>query len=115
THAELRILTCTDLILALHVAQRIVWQLAEMFGEDGVDVVLLPTLPLPVPELGHLDATDPASMWTRSSAYSSCVSLFNVSGQPAISLPAGSDTAGLPVGVQFAADYGREDLLLRLS
>ncbi|HIW69271.1 MAG TPA: amidase [Candidatus Dietzia intestinipullorum] len=110
-----RTVTGTDLNLALQGAQRIGWQLAEMFGEDGVDVVLLPTLPLPVPELGHLDATDPASMWTRSSAYSSCVSLFNVSGQPAISLPAGSDTAGLPVGVQFAADYGREDLLLRLS
>src|SRR5699024_8646230 len=110
-----RTVTGTDLNLALQGAQRIGWQLAEMFGEDGVDVVLLPTLPLPVPELGHLDATDPASMWTRSSAYSSCVSLFNVSGQPAISLPAGSDTAGLPVGGQFAADYRREDLRLRLS
>lgn len=110
-----RDLTAADLNLALQGAQRIGWQLAEMFGKGGVDVVVLPTLPLPVPELGHLDMTDPSSMWTRSSAYATCASLFNVSGQPAISIPAGTDAAGLPVGVQFAANYAREDLLLRLS
>lgn len=118
-----RDLTAADLNLALQGTQRTGWQLARLFADDGdlggdgrgVDALLLPTLPLPVPELGHLDVTDPASMWTRSSAYSTCTSLFNVSGQPAVSLPAGTDDDGLPLGVQFAADYGREDLLLRLS
>ena len=44
-----------------------------------------------------------------------CASAFNISGQPAISLPAATDSRGLPVGVQLVADYAREDLLFRLS
>lgn len=41
--------------------------------------------------------------------------LFNQTGQPAISLPLHQSKAGLPIGVQFAAPMGREDLLLRLA
>jgi amidase len=41
--------------------------------------------------------------------------LFNLTGQPAISLPLGMSASGLPIGVQFVACFGREDLLLRLA
>ena len=128
-----------DVSRALQTAQRTGWRVAELFradgaaggpvrgglalsradegraDQDGVDVLLLPTLPSATPELGFLDVTDPETMWTRSSAFSVCTSMFNLSGQPAISLPAGADSRGLPVGVQLVADYAREDLLLRLS
>ena len=40
---------------------------------------------------------------------------FNVSGQPAISLPLSWNADGLPIGVQLVADYGREDVLLRVA
>ena len=40
---------------------------------------------------------------------------FNITGQPAISLPVRLSNSGLPIGVQLVAAYGREDLLLRVA
>jgi len=40
---------------------------------------------------------------------------FNLTGQPAMSLPLHWNQQGLPIGVQLAAAYGREDLLIRLG
>jgi amidase len=40
---------------------------------------------------------------------------FNVTGQPAISLPLHWNTAGLPIGVQLVAAPFREDLLIRVA
>ena len=40
---------------------------------------------------------------------------WNVTGQPAISLPLHWSEHGLPVGVQLVAAYGREDVLLRVA
>jgi amidase len=40
---------------------------------------------------------------------------FNMTGQPAISLPLHWTPGGLPVGVQLVAPYGREDLLIRVA
>jgi amidase len=40
---------------------------------------------------------------------------FNVTGQPAISLPLHQTDDGLPVGVQLVAGMGREDLLLQVA
>jgi amidase len=40
---------------------------------------------------------------------------FDVTGQPAISLPLHWNGEGLPIGIQLAAAYGREDLLIRVA
>jgi amidase len=40
---------------------------------------------------------------------------LSITGQPAISLPLHWNAQGLPIGVQLVADYGREDLLIRLA
>jgi amidase len=40
---------------------------------------------------------------------------FNVTGQPAISLPLHTNDAGLPIGIQLVAPYGREDMLISVA
>jgi amidase len=83
----------------------------------GFDLLLTPTLPEPPPRLGYFkpDAVDPTSTGLRASAFASFTSPFNMTGQPAITLPLHWSADGLPVGVQLVAAYGREDLLLRVA
>lgn len=89
------------------------WQLGAMFRT--YDLLLTPTLPLPVPELGVLDTSDPAVMWQRGGDYSSFTAVANATGMPAMSVPAGLDTAGLPLGAHFIGDLGAEGTLLALA
>jgi amidase len=41
--------------------------------------------------------------------------LFNVTGQPAMSVPLHWNDAGLPIGMQFAGRFGDEATLFRLA
>ena len=47
--------------------------------------------------------------------YGPFTAVFNISGQPAISLPLGHSRDGLPIGVQIVAPIGREDLLIQIA
>jgi Asp-tRNA(Asn)/Glu-tRNA(Gln) amidotransferase A subunit family amidase len=40
---------------------------------------------------------------------------FNMTGQPAASIPLAMSSAGLPIGLQFVARTGEEGLLFRLA
>jgi amidase len=86
------------------------------FVED-FDLLLTPTLAAPPPRIGQVRSTrdDPFGAYREAPAYSVFTLPFNMSGQPAVSLPAGLDANGLPVGVQLVAACGREDLLLGAS
>ena len=84
---------------------------------QGFDILLTPTLteaPWPLGPLGP-NGGDPMEVMRRWTEYSPYCTPFNVSGQPAISLPLFWNDAGLPIGVQAVAAYGREDVLIRLA
>ncbi len=79
------------------------------------DLLLTPTVAAPPPELGWFTAAGPEEESRRISSFVPYTSQFNMSGQPAVSLPLHWTPDGLPVGVQLVAGYGREDLLVRVA
>ena len=81
------------------------------------DVILSPTTAAPPPLLGviDMDTENLKGYMQATSRYTAFTQLFNVTGQPALSLPLGFSSQGLPVGVQLAAAQGGEAVLLRLA
>jgi amidase len=83
--------------------------------QSGFDLLLTPTLTEPPPALGTFAPApeDPTAAGMRAQQFASFTLPFNMTGQPAISLPLHWTEGGLPVGIQLVAAYGREDLLLQ--
>ena len=82
----------------------------------GYDVALTPTVATETPLVGHLDPTqDYEEIIERLTAWVAFTPLQNATGQPAISLPLATTATGLPQGMMFGADTGREATLLELA
>jgi amidase len=81
----------------------------------GHDLLLTPTLGAPPPELGWFTADGPDGEGKRVVSFIPYTAQFNMTGQPAVTLPLHWTPGGLPVGVQLVAAYGREDLLVRVA
>jgi amidase len=80
------------------------------------DVILSPTLAHPPPELGYIGPEASfEEAFARIANYASFTPAQNVSGAPAITLPMGLSKNGLPIGIQFAAEWGKETILLELA
>ncbi len=83
---------------------------------NDCDILLTPTVATQVPRLGHLGPEVPFDLAIeRLKAFLPFTAVQNISGAPAISLPAGMSKAGLPIGVQLAAALGHERTLLELA
>jgi len=83
----------------------------------GFDLLVTPTIAVPPPKIGWLGGSpdDPGSAMTRLLSVIPYTPAYNLTGQPAMSLPLHWTSDGLPVGVQLVAALGREDLLLRVA
>ena len=80
------------------------------------EVVLTPTLSLTTPELGWLDPSlGYDTVMGRILEWVSFTPLQNATGDPAISLPMGTSTKGLPIGVQLCAAQGYDRRLLEVA
>src|SRR6266702_1351787 len=79
------------------------------------DLLVTPTVGAPPPELGWFTAAGPEQEGARIAGFIPYTAQFNMTGQPAVSLPLHWTSGGLPVGVQLVAAYGREDLLVRVA
>ncbi|WP_168792283.1 amidase [Paraburkholderia aromaticivorans] len=119
---------------ALEEQRRITERLTDLLNR--YDVILCATLAAPPIKIGEMQPTSAERMQMRAVTtmplealmkkvlteasnkaftWAGCTELFNLSGQPAMSVPLYWNARGLPVGVQFAARDGGEATLLRLA
>ena len=80
---------------------------------DEWDLLLMPTMPVvafaaerEVPDGGELDAPLPWITWTPYTYP------FNITGQPAVTVPCGPGAGGLPVGLQVVGPWARDERVL---
>ena len=82
------------------------------WSEQGFDLLCTPVLAQQTARLGELAGLAGQAKVLETAQFTA---QFNVSGQPAASLPLHWAHNGLPIGVQLVADYGREDVLIRVA
>ena len=80
------------------------------------DVILSPVFSSLTPKIGELSLNQPFETFLKGAmAFASYSSLYNATGQPAMSVPLFWSQSGLPIGSMFAGRYGEEHVLLRLA
>lgn len=113
-------ITAQQLIDAMHAVETFGREVATWWqpldGGAGFDLLLTPTLAEPPVPLGTFEHAEvPILGFMRAAQFAPFCAGFNLTGQPAMTVPLSWNDAGLPVGVQLAAAYGREDLLIRIA
>ena len=81
---------------------------------EGVDVLVTPTTPVPAATINELKQ-DPELLRPHELLLLRNTRPVNVWGLPAISVPCGFTTAGLPIGLQIIGPQWREDRVLQLA
>jgi amidase len=80
------------------------------------DVLLSPTLARAQAPVGYFSsAPDPAEDFDRQARFSPYCAAYNLTGQPAVSLPLGTAADGTPIGVMLAAAPGADALLVAVA
>ncbi len=108
-------ITGADYVRATQAAHRLGRQMAAFHAQW--DVLLTPGLAtLPVP-LGVIDMMmdDLDEYWRRVFHFSPFTVWFNITGQPAMMLPLGRASNGMPMATQLVGRYGDEATVFRLA
>jgi len=106
-----------DYVRARRELTRATREMAERFKD--CDLLLLPTTADHAPLTGQIDGRTAAfdlERWNAASyGYAPYTEIFNITGQPAISLPLVQSGGGLPIGVQLAARLGEDARLIEMA
>jgi len=108
-------LSADDYVQAQRVRAQIVEALAAAL--EQVDAIVTPTAPLTPQLVGQkkVDFGGQRRPTTGGGVFTRLTAPFNLSGGPAISVPCGLTTGGMPAGLQIASAPGRDTLVLRLA
>lgn len=104
-------------VRSVHDLQRFSRDLVARWGQE-FDVLLTSTMTIEPPEAGSVLAAAHEALGAPALPVlqmAAITSTFNITGQPAISLPLSQTPSGLPIGVQLVAGPWEEALLLRLA
>ncbi len=116
-HQYGREMKATDMVAAFSVMNMVSREVAGFF--EKYDVLITPTTALLPQKIGTYNSNDTtldAHGWfDHIFSFAPFTALFNMTGQPAISLPLSLSATGLPIGTQFIGASGCEDMLFRLS
>lgn len=84
---------------------------------QDIDIWISPSLGMPPVDLGSFaqSETNPMAPSEMAAKFSPMTALFNISGQPAASVPTHWNKEGLPIGVQLVAKFGDEKTIFQLS
>ncbi len=105
-----RKVSAADYLAALQ--QQHLWVRRMLQWWHGFDLLLTPVLAVPPPPIGWLSGAEGGGRVRDILLFTA---QFNVTGQPAVSLPLHMSADGLPVGSQLVAAHGREDVLVRVA
>jgi aspartyl-tRNA(Asn)/glutamyl-tRNA(Gln) amidotransferase subunit A len=108
-------LSADDYVQAGRARAQIVEALSAALEE--VDAIVTPSAPLTAQRVGQreVDFGGQPRPATGGGVFSRLTAPFNLSGGPAISVPCGLTTDGMPTGLQIASAPGRDELVLRLA
>ena len=108
-------MTGSEYVTAVQTLQKVGRQVAEFF--ETYDVYVTPTVATPPVPVGTFDMSDPDvdRFRDRLAEFSPFTALFNITGQPAMSVPLWWTDDGLPIGTHVAGRYGDEATLFRLA
>jgi amidase len=108
--------SAVDYLEALEYLQLLARRIVGFWSD--YDILVTPTLaqpPIPIGALRPKEGEEPIKMLENSAGFVPLTPVFNVTGQPAISLPVATSPDGLPIGVQLVGAPAAEELLLSLS
>ena len=80
-----------------------------------VDTILTPATPVIAPPIGAVEVSVDGHSEPAGNAITRYTSFFNMTGHPAITLPCGMHSAGLPIGAQLVGRHHADEALLDLA
>jgi aspartyl-tRNA(Asn)/glutamyl-tRNA(Gln) amidotransferase subunit A len=107
--------TATAYLQALESREKFIRQFHVAIADAGVDALILPTTPIVAPLIGEESTRIGNENHPTRALLLRLNRPANLAGIPAISVPCGFTSSGLPVGLQFIGAVTDEPLLLRIA